>query len=485
MSRSTTRTVRTAGALAVALALPLAGSPASAADAVRTDTGLGGYRINASGAPLKILLDDPTIPLPRPPDAAVAEADPSYTLTTLSTGPQGRALASSLWPGALLGDGLGTASNGASDYPVKADATYPGGSPEVTVDPGMSASAKGLDVVAAATQGAPEQEAESPLRSGNARSRSSSTIVKDVGIGTVVSEASDVDLLGLIKVKSVRTTLESASDGKKGTTSGSTVVSGLTINGTGYSVDDQGVRPVSGDKPGDSVLPGVNTPQELADAGIVVEPVGQTATVAGSTASRVAKGLRITVDTVALREALNSLPLNEPLGGVCGALPDVSLQGNCFYLLSATPKITFILAAGSTSAAANLPLTFALPPLAPPALPPVLPLSGVPSGTTGAPTAADVLAAPPVLAGDSTAPASSDPAAPETALVPLAAPREVPAGFAGIFGGLVLLALLAAGLGARGLLTLRTLAFAGAAALGKGCLLGAPSNVPDLRGATA
>ena len=119
--------------------------------------------------------------------------------------------------------------------------------------------------------------------------------------------------------------------------------------------------------------------------GLTLEPVGQSATVQGASAVRSAQGLQVTVDTVQLRAALNSVPgLNEALGDVFGQVPNIPglpLQPNnlLFYTLSATPKITFILGQAEARAAATLPIRFDFP------MPDLLPLTGGTPGIPGTP----------------------------------------------------------------------------------------------------
>jgi hypothetical protein len=93
---------------------------------IRTDTSLGGYSVKTNAAPVKVLIDDPASAIPHEPGSAILEVDPAYTAVTLESGPNARALASALWPGTLLGDGIGAATGGQlPGYPVKADARYP------------------------------------------------------------------------------------------------------------------------------------------------------------------------------------------------------------------------------------------------------------------------------------------------------------------------------------------------------------------------
>src|SRR3954451_21444150 len=94
------------------------------ADDVRTDTKLAGFFVSVEATPLRILLDDPKLEIPHPPDTAVLEADPNYTLASVAAGPNARAVTSTLWPGNLLGEGLAQLTGGPG-YPIKGEARYP------------------------------------------------------------------------------------------------------------------------------------------------------------------------------------------------------------------------------------------------------------------------------------------------------------------------------------------------------------------------
>lgn len=478
--------VRTgAGVALVALALCAvavgATAPNAGAAVVRTETGLGGYLVAANAAPFKVQLDDPGVPIPRPAGTAIVEADPSYTEATINTGPVARATASSLWPGGLLGRGLPQLDSQLPDYPIKAEASYPGGQQAKAQSAGgigMDAKAFGLDTVATAS-GSPDS-VPGALQVGTVASQSRTTVVDDIAIGSAVSKASDVTLLGVIHVGSVVSTVETRSDGTKGTSSGSTTVSGLTVMGQGYTVDDKGVHAGPQNVP----LPGL--PGQVADPltmlGLTIDPLIQTASTSGSGTTRSAKGLRITVDTKLFRSTFDSIPgLTDTLAQAF-ALAPAQVQGYLFLTLAASPKITFILGAADASAAANLPLTFEalpLPPLTDPG--PGLPLiSGTP-GTPGTPSLPGTPPLPVLVPGPNLAPlVDAGPVLPSSNLLPIAAP-QLGAGFGGVPAALLLGALVMSGIAGR-FLTRWQAAALGGVLLGKGCRLGAPSNLPNLRG---
>jgi hypothetical protein len=469
------RTASLATLVVLTGAMASSSGPASGAD-IRTDTTLGGYSIKTNAAPLKVLLDDPASAIPHEPGTAILEADPSFTAATLETGPASRALSSALWPGTLLGDGIGAATNGQlPGYPIKADARYPDKPYTATAqDNGafMQAQALGLDVRAMARMN--PSDVPGTLDVGLASSVSTANVKDGVAIGTAESHISDVSLLaGIIKVGSVSTTLTVKGNGTKATSTGSTVVSGLTINNVGYVVDEKGARPVGTPvDQGSGVLP-TNAADPAKALGITITGIVQSHSQDATTATREAQGLRITVDTVLLRSVLNQAPsqLTDALVSVFSQAPK-DLQGYLFYLLTTTPKITFILGAGTGNAAATLPLSFDFPDLpAPAAFPP--PLTSGSSAVT------------PTLPGGVSG-GVVGPTGPGPVIVPPTTPNLVAAAkkdpFGGLPAGLLLLVAALAGVGGWGLVRLQSLAFAGAAGTGPCSGSGTPT-LPDLRGA--
>jgi hypothetical protein len=493
MTRRSARAL-TAGLLLLA-GVGTAAVPALGAE-IRTETDLGGFAVATNAAPFKVLLDDPEMPLPRPPESAIVEADVSYTSADLGTGPASRATASSLWPGNLLGEGLPTATNGqVGQYPLKAAARYPDKPYEtdatfdlqgqrIATDGGalMRASALGLDV--AATAKFNPADVPGVVDIGAITSNSTATVTPaTVAVGRSTSRATDVTLAGVIKIGSVSTVVETTSNGKGATSTGSTVVSNLTIAGVGVVVDEKGAR-IAGTPADSGPLPS-GTFDPLKQAGISIDAIIQRGTKDTESATRDAGGLRITLDSIMFRQALNT---NTP-GPVTSALYDVfnqvvipipgvpDMRGNLYYLLAASPKITFILGAGQSATTANLPMGFEFPDTPP--LPGPGGLGGTPGlgGASGG--SGGSVGGSPILPGtDVPAPTLPEGNPPTVGGGdPQLAGSSMPAGKAVSFL-LLLGALIAASIG--GWLLTRLQAFAFGGGLLAGCALGAPSSVPDL-----
>lgn len=487
--------------LAVAVSVPALTAPVTAAEP-RTETDLGGFFAEAEGAPLRVLVDDPAVPIPRNPGSAIVEADLSYTLSTFNTGPTGRALASTLWPGNLLGTGLAQVAPGAPAYPIAATSSYPGGPFEANNSDAqaftMTSQAQGLDVSArAATRGAPE--ASVALSLGSAESTSSVTTVKDpkskdatkdVSVAKAVSKVTDVSILGMLTIESVVTSLEARSDAVGGTSSGGTTVTGLKFLDQALVLDDEGVKP-TGQPP--TPIPGLpaQATDLMAMLGITITPPTAVSSDSGVQGTRVAKGLTITVDTVLARSALSMFPqLNDALGSVFADVPDVPVpglpqpRGLLFYTLSAQPKITYVIGDARVTSSASLPLSVDFPEF--PTFPevPFDPGTEGTPGTPGSPPLAGVVdpgvvpgvdvAVPPTVAGGSGE-------LPTT----LAAATELTDPFRGVGPLVVLAGLVLAGLGARGLLGVQAAALGGGVLGGPGCALGASEALPDLRAGSA
>ena len=185
---------------------------------------LGGYVTEGDGAPLSVLIFEPVAPVPVDPGDPHLRADHAYVLTNLNTGPAGRALASSAWPGPLVGDGFDTVT-GAGDYPFKTDITSPGTETEQSQEApggaGMRSFASGFETRAIAQAG--ESPAGEQLAFGNFDGESYSRLEDGRAVTTTTVVAQDVNLLGgMITIDSVETSITTSSDGVTSGTKGRT-----------------------------------------------------------------------------------------------------------------------------------------------------------------------------------------------------------------------------------------------------------------------
>jgi hypothetical protein len=189
------------------------------------------------------------------------------TSTLLSNG-FGYGLAAMVWPGAtaanggaLLGllvpskvpntdvpvpDALGQAVAPVApslNYPVKAEARA-GTTPDAsyTQFPGAVMTAHADDAHVTAEGSVQRAEQPGTATYGNVRSTSESILSGRLGRALANSSVNDVDLGGVLKIKSVTSTATAQTDGVAATGAGGTVVQGMTVGGQAAYVDDRGVH---------------------------------------------------------------------------------------------------------------------------------------------------------------------------------------------------------------------------------------------------
>jgi len=333
-------------ATVVGISTPLI-SPASPAAA----SSLGGYNANAEAASVRIAIYDPAIPIPAEPQV---DASIGLARANTSTGPSSRALASYLWPGDAIGDGLGVlAGNEAMDYPVKVNSKYPASDSapatnavQLTDGNGMATSAnetttratvaglglgsnlasgtgQGLCALLKQTCPTPEVGMELPPELASAASmekvKSQSTVElgEDSITATARSTVSGLSLLaGMITVDSIDMTSTARSDGTRATNSAHAKVVGLRV--AGHAVDLGDPVSIEGDE-----TPAPNEPIDLADLGIKVEYLTNAGKVDGAVASRGVQGLTITVDVAVLGKVLGGDALSGALAPVIGDIPNL------------------------------------------------------------------------------------------------------------------------------------------------------------------
>ncbi|MFC3895183.1 choice-of-anchor P family protein [Lentzea rhizosphaerae] len=408
----------------VLLLLLLSPAPARAAD-------IGGFTLSAHAAPVSVLLHTDLLPVPAEPQG---EAHLSYTQTELGSGPIGRSLASSLWPGAAVGTGLPQLLGFA--YPVQANASHPGG-PADASQPGMKAAAGASK---AESYAGAKQEVPFLLTTDGLSSTSVSSVSGTEARSSAVTSAQTISLLaGVVVLSGVKFESVAVSDGSKGSGTSTFSVAEFTVLGQKFPVKSPAAPP-------DGLLK-------------VLEPLGITLTwptsatkLEGTAATSSSRGLTLTVDVLALRTKLG-------LGGILDGVVAPLLPKELVPLLNPLRKMVVIV--GDTEAVANASTAAPLTP----------PDTQVPQAPLVPPPAAG---APPVSAG-------SPPlaVAPPKSVTPVASARAKPRSlldFPGVPALLVLAGLGVAAASAFGMKSFGTFLLGGAP-----CPSGHPTGVPDLR----
>ncbi|MFI6095488.1 choice-of-anchor P family protein [Lentzea sp. NPDC051213] len=409
----------------VVLLLLLSPVPARAAD-------IGGFTLTARSAPVSVLLHTDLLPVPAEPQG---EVHLSYTQTELGSGPIGRSLASSVWPGAAVGTGLPQLLGFA--YPVQANAAHPGGPADE--------SKSGMRAVAGAAKAesfaGAKQEVPFLLTTDGLASTSTSSVAASEARSVAVTSASSISLLaGLVVLSGVRFESVAVSDGAKGSGTSTFSIAEFTVLGQKFPVKSPAAPP-------DGLL------KALEPLGITVAWPTSATKLEGTAATSTSRGLTLTVDVLALRTKLG-------LGGILDGVLAPLLPKELVPLLNPLRKMVVIV--GDTEAAAN---ASAAAPLTPPDAPaPQAPL--VPPPAVGAPPA---LPGTPPVAG----------VAPPRGVTPVANARPKSRSLLDFPGVPALLVVAGLGVAAASAFGFRSF---GAFLLGGApCPSGHPTGVPDLR----
>jgi hypothetical protein len=244
----------------------LVGTAATGMIVAHADAGpaqLGNYSLIATAPGVEMTEDEPAAQAHPEGQGAVPE-----TSSLLLNGGVGYGLSSLAWPGATFANGgslvallfpgplgqlpvpipdaltqLVQQAAPAANYPAKAEARS-GSSPDAKFDAGPAVTVtahadatrveglgaiKGADLPGVATYG-------------STQSNSRSTVDGALGKALATSAVHDIDLGGVVKIKSVTSTAAAQTDGKASTSTGATLVSGMTIGGQPVSVDQGGLR---------------------------------------------------------------------------------------------------------------------------------------------------------------------------------------------------------------------------------------------------
>jgi hypothetical protein len=251
MKRWTTTATRVALALVAGATLVHSG-PARAQDDAAAASTLGGFEGTAAASGLRVVYNPQGIlPIPPPIDLSAPDA-----LATIAAGVSTFARAAVADPGDLLANPDPLFVNASPSYPAGSIPPWPlrisasngSGAPAVrlTPAPGLEASVAADDAGSSADASTPRISAPAIATVGTARSHA--TTHTDGSTVTLVAESSlsDFDLLGLLTIDGVSTSLTVTSDGVKTTTSGGTVITGASALGQPVTVDADGIHPQKG-----------------------------------------------------------------------------------------------------------------------------------------------------------------------------------------------------------------------------------------------
>ena len=207
-----------------------------------------------------------------------AQSKTAHTFSSIDTGPNGLALASTQWPGELAGN-VGSLAQvfgapeeaGAANYPVRAEASTAG--PAEASQPGMRARVEGAVAEATASSEGFDGAGSELLTFGDVQTVSRSEVVEGEVVVTSTATVTDIEIGGVITIDSVQTTAIARSDGAEGANNGSATVSGLEVAGQPARVDEDGVHAgsSSSDNPADAVAQAVidQVLSNFADAFVV------------------------------------------------------------------------------------------------------------------------------------------------------------------------------------------------------------------------
>ena len=207
-----------------------------------------------------------------------AQSKTAHTFSSIDTGPNGLALASTQWPGELVGNAGSLAQvfgapeqAGAANYPVRAEASTAG--PAEASQPGMHARVEGPLAEATASSEGFDGAGSEFLTFGDVQTVSRSEVIDGEVVVTATAVVTDIEIGGVITIDSVQTTAIARSDGADGSNSGAATVSGLEIAGQPARVDEDGVHAGSSrsDNPADAVAQAVidQVLSNFADAFVV------------------------------------------------------------------------------------------------------------------------------------------------------------------------------------------------------------------------
>jgi hypothetical protein len=322
----------------------LEGAPSGA----QTAGTLGGYQGTAASSGVHAFYNLGNI-LPTPPPVDLAVPD---TLATIASGPSTFARASVADPGDLLANpdvvlSLASAAYPAGTlppYPYRVSAASGTGSPsaEVSPVPGLAARVDVTDGGSKAHATLPAVDAPAVATFGTVVA--DSTTETDGSTVTVKArtQTSGFNVLGLITIDSVTTSLVATSDGGDTKVSGGTTVAGASVLGMPVTIDATGIHPAgASDTVLGPLLATITTSliDALKQAGVSVTVAGPVKLDGGSSGQLTSTGLKVDFELSdrtfpALAALIDSVPpVDNPLPGTPG-LEDLLTIARAKHLVS-------------------------------------------------------------------------------------------------------------------------------------------------------
>jgi hypothetical protein len=265
---------------AICLAGALAGfvaTPPSRADDAQPGSAFGSFGLTAVASGEQFSWD-----FPGATAHPMAELESPHAVAQLSSGPSGYALSAPAWPGTLAGNagttaqllglGLPPTVTGNLNDPVRAEART--GTEPSTV---TNTSYPGVMLFATAEDTAVEARTSMAGAGGAKIETHSTTEVTGASSGQSTAHATyaNVNIGGVITIGAASSSATAKIDGTNTTSSGSTVLSGVTVAGVPAAIDDKGLHIGSSTTPQTLLVPATNALKAAGMQILVTQPTEQ------------------------------------------------------------------------------------------------------------------------------------------------------------------------------------------------------------------
>lgn len=247
---------------------------------------------------------------------------------TLATGPVGNALSSVAWPGPTVADVgtlvaflAGVDQTRSLNYPVRAEASSPGGpgDAETTVGPTTTMNAHAEADLSHAHARSGGTEIPGMLRAGALASTARTAVHKGVATSQSSSEVQDLVLVGgAVTIQSVQSSARATTDGVATLADARTLFTGVEVGGRPAVIDEHGIR--FEDQRTDAAGPAV---AQTRDAGL--SPAGVEVRVTEPVEVRDASGTTVTAGSAVFTFSQEGHRFSVTLGGAtasASAVPD-------------------------------------------------------------------------------------------------------------------------------------------------------------------